>query len=127
MGGRGSGHARSYHLADKEAQKRLEELSGRDPETISDVAGELGLARLLAERCALRNPALCNAILATIGKLAIAAQRHAIASSELLSRPALLRAPQERGLTNGRPCRKLILRKHLPEWRNGRRAGLKIQ
>jgi GMP synthase PP-ATPase subunit len=90
-----SAHARSYHLAEEAAQRRLEELSDVDAENISDVAGELGLARLLAERCALTNPGLCNAILGNIAKLSVAAQRHAIATNELLSRPALFAFTRE--------------------------------
>ena len=90
-----SAHARSYRLAEEAAQKRLEELSDVDAENISDVSNELALARLLAERCALTSPALCNNILANIGKLAIAAQRYAIASNELLSRPAMLAFTRE--------------------------------
>ena len=47
-----SAHARSYRLAEEAAQRRLEELSDVDAETISDVSQDLCLARLLAERCA---------------------------------------------------------------------------
>jgi len=88
-------HAQKYHLTEESQQRRLEELSDRDAESVSDVSGEIGLARFLAERCALTNPGLCNAILANIGKLAIAAQRHAVATSELLARPALRAFVQE--------------------------------
>ena len=90
-----SAHARSYHLAEEAAQRRLEELSDVDAENVSDVSGELALARFLAERCALSNPALCNAILGNIAKLAIAAQRYAVTSNELLSRPALMAFTRE--------------------------------
>jgi len=82
-------HAQQYRLADVADQKRLEELSNRDAESASDVAGEIGLARFLAERCALTNPALCNSILGNIAKLSVAAQRHAQSTGELLARPAL--------------------------------------
>jgi len=82
-------HAQQYRLAEAAEQRRLEELSERDAENVSDVSGEIGLARFLAERCALANPALCNAILGTIAKLSVAAQRHAQSTSELLARPAL--------------------------------------
>jgi hypothetical protein len=82
-------HAKQYRLAEEAEQRRLEELSDRDAESVSDVSGEIGLARYLAERCALTNPGLCNAILGNIAKLSVAAQRHAEASSELLARPAL--------------------------------------
>lgn len=84
-----SAHARSYRLTEEAAQRRLEELSDVDAEHLMDVSNELGLARLLAERSALTNPALCNSILSTISKLAIAAERHAIATDELLACPAL--------------------------------------
>jgi hypothetical protein len=82
-------HTQQYRLTEEAEQRRLEELSDRDAESVSDVSGEIGLARLLAERCALTNPALCNAILGNIAKLSVAAQRHAEATSELLARPAL--------------------------------------
>jgi len=82
-------HTQQYRLAEEADQKRLEELSDRDAESVSDVSGELGLARFLAERCATTNPGLCNALLSTIAKLSIAAERHAVATSELLARPAL--------------------------------------
>jgi hypothetical protein len=82
-------HAQQYRLAEAADQRRLEELSDRDAESVSDVSDEIGLARFLAERCALTNPALCNAILGTIAKLSVAAQHHAEATSELLARPAL--------------------------------------
>jgi len=84
-----SHHAQQYHLAEAADQKRLVELSDRDAESVSDVSLEIGLARFLAERCALTNPGLCNAILGNIARLSVAAQRHAEASSELLARPAL--------------------------------------
>jgi len=90
-----SDHTRNYRLAEAADQKRLEELSDRDAESVSDVSGELGLARFLAERCALTNPGLCNAILGNIAKLSIAAERHAVATSELLARPALRAFVQE--------------------------------
>ena len=90
-----SAHARSYCLAEEAAQRRLEELSDVDAANIADVSGELCLARLLAERCALTNPGLCNAILGNIAKLSVAAQRHAIATNELLARPALRAFMQE--------------------------------
>jgi hypothetical protein len=82
-------HTQQYHLTEESDQKRLAELSNRDAESVSDISSELGLARFLAERCALTNPALCNAILGNIAKLSIAAERHAVATSELLARPAL--------------------------------------
>ena len=82
-------HAQQYRLSDEAAQLRLGELSDRDAESVSDVSGEIGLARFLAERCALTTPGLCAAILSVIAKLSIAAERHAEASSELLARPAL--------------------------------------
>ena len=82
-------HTQQYHLTEEADQRRLDELSDRDAESVSDVSGELGLARFLAERCALTNPGLCNAILGNIAKLSVAAERHAEASSELLARPAL--------------------------------------
>ncbi|HQI29261.1 MAG TPA: hypothetical protein PLT20_14340 [Sedimentisphaerales bacterium] len=82
-------HTQQYRLAEEADQKRLEELSDRDAESVGDVRGELGLARFLAEKCALTSPALCNAILGNIAKLSIAAERHAVATSELLARPAL--------------------------------------
>ena len=82
-------HTQQYRLTEEADQRRLEELSDRDAESVSDVTGELGLARFLAERCALTSPALCNAILGTIAKLSLAAQHHAEATSELLARPAL--------------------------------------
>ena len=88
-------HAQQYRLAEEADQKRLEELSSRDAESVSDVSGELGLARFLAERCALTSPGLCNALLTTIAKLATAAERHAVATSELLARPALRAFVQE--------------------------------
>jgi len=90
-----SAHARSYHLAEEAAQRRLEELSDVDAENVSDVSGELALARFLAERCRALEPALCNAILGNIAKLAIAAQRYAVTSNELLSRPALMAFTRE--------------------------------
>ena len=82
-------HTKNYRLVAEADQRRLDELSDRDAENVSDLSGELGLARLLAERCALTNPGLCNAILGNIAKLSVAAERHAEASSELLARPAL--------------------------------------
>jgi hypothetical protein len=82
-------HAQQYRLSDEAAQLRLEELSNRDAESVSTVSGEIGLARFLAERCALTSPGLCAAILAVVGKSSIAAERHAEASSQLLARPAL--------------------------------------
>jgi hypothetical protein len=82
-------HTQQYRLGEAADQRRLDELTDRDVESVSDVCGELGLARFLAERCALTNPALCNAILGTIGKLSLAAQHHAEATSELVARPAL--------------------------------------
>jgi hypothetical protein len=82
-------HAKQYRLTEVAGQRRLEELSERDAQSVSDVSGEIGLARFLAERCALTNPALCNAILSTIAKLSAAAQHHARSTSELLARPAL--------------------------------------
>jgi hypothetical protein len=82
-------HTQRYRLIEETEQRRLEEISDRDAESVSDVSGEIGLARLLAERCALTNPALCNAILGNIAKLSLAAQRHGEATSELLARPAL--------------------------------------
>ncbi len=82
-------HTQQYRFAEEADQKRLEELSDRDAETVSDVSGELGLARFLAERCATTNPSLCNAVLSTIARLSIAAEHHAVATSELLARPAL--------------------------------------
>lgn len=88
-------HTRNYRLAEEADQKRLEELSDRDAESVSDVSGELGLARFLAERCATTNPGLCNAILSTIAKLSMAAERHGVATSELLARPALWKFTQE--------------------------------
>ena len=84
-----SNHAQQYHLVEAADQARLAELSDRDAESVSDLSSELGLARFLAERCALSNPGLCNAILGNIAKLSTAAQHHAEASSELLARPAL--------------------------------------
>ncbi len=81
--------AQQYRLADELAQKRLVELSSRDAESISDVSGELGLARLLAERSALTNPTLCATLLNVIVRLSLAAEHHAIASNELLGRRAL--------------------------------------
>jgi hypothetical protein len=88
-------HTQQYHLTEEADQKRLAELSDRDAESVSDVSGELGLARFLAERCATTNPGLCNALLSTIAKLSIAAERHAVATSELLARPALRAFVQE--------------------------------
>jgi hypothetical protein len=82
-------HTKNYRLVAEADQRRLDELSDRDAENVSDLSGELGLARLLAERCALTNPGLCNAILGNIAMLSVAAERHAEASSELLARPAL--------------------------------------
>ena len=82
-------HAQHYRLTGAAEQRRLEELSDRDAESVSDVSGEIGLARFLAERCALTTPGLCAAILSVIAKLSIAAERHAEASSQLLARPAL--------------------------------------
>ena len=38
---------------------------------------------------------MCNAVLGNIAKLSVAAQRYAVASSELLSRPALLAFTRE--------------------------------
>ena len=73
-----------------ELERRLEELSDVDAENVSDVSGELALARFLAERCALSNPALCNAILGNIAKLAIAAQRYLAGGVALLDAPAAL-------------------------------------
>ena len=90
-----SAHANTYRLAEETAQRRLEELTDVDAGNISDVSPEIGLARLLAERCALTNPGLCNAILGNIAKLSVAAQRHAIATNELLARPALRAFMQE--------------------------------
>jgi len=90
-----SAHANTYRLAEEAAQRRLEELTDVDAGNISDVSPEIGLARLLAERCALTNPGLCNAILGNIAKLSVAAQRHAIATNELLARPALRAFMQE--------------------------------
>ena len=84
-----STHAQQYRLAGEAEQRRLEELSERDAENVSNVSGEIGLARFLAERCALTSPGLCAAILGVIGKLSIAAERHAEATSQLLARPAL--------------------------------------
>jgi hypothetical protein len=84
-----SNHSQQYRLAEEANQKRLEELSDRDAQSVSDVSAEIGLARFLAERCALTNPALCNSILGNIAKLSVAAQRHAESTSELLARPAL--------------------------------------
>jgi hypothetical protein len=80
-------HAKQYRLTEAADQRRLEEFSERDAQSVSDVSGEIGLARFLAERCALTN--LCNAILSTIAKLSAAAQHHARSTSELLARPAL--------------------------------------
>ena len=88
-------HSQQYRLVQQEDQERLDELSDRDADSVSDVSGELALARFLAERCALTNPGLCNAILGNIAKLSVAAQRHAVATSELLSRPALRAFMQE--------------------------------
>ena len=88
-------HTQQYRLATEADQTRLEELSDRDAQNVSDVSGELGLARFLAERCATTNPGLCAAILSVIGKLSIAAERHAVATSELLARPALRAFLQE--------------------------------
>ena len=88
-------HANTYRLAEEAAQRRLEELTDVDADNISDVSPEIGLARLLAERSALTNPGLCNAILGNIAKLSVAAQRHAIATNELLARPALRAFMQE--------------------------------
>ena len=82
-------HAQQYRVSGETEQRRLEELSDRDAESVSDVSGEIGLARFLAERCALTTPGLCAAILSVIAKLSIAAERHAEASSQLLARPAL--------------------------------------
>ena len=90
-----STHAQQYRLAGEAEQRRLEELSERDAENVSNVSGEIGLARFLAERCALTNPGLCAAILGVIGKLSIAAERHAEATSQLLARPALRAFVQE--------------------------------
>ena len=90
-----STHAQQYRLAGEAEQRRLEELSDRDAESVSDVSGEIGLARFLAERCALTNPGLCAAILGVISKLSIAAERHAEATSQLLARPALRAFVQE--------------------------------
>jgi hypothetical protein len=84
-----SGHTKNYRLREEADQRRLEELSDRDAQSVSDVSGEIGLARFLAERCALTNPGLCAAILGVIAKLSVAAQRHAQSTSELLARPAL--------------------------------------
>ena len=88
-------HAQQYRLTQEADQRRLEELTNRDPQDLSDVAGELGLARFLAERCALSNPSLCSNILGSIAKLALAAERHAQATNELLARPALRAFMQE--------------------------------
>jgi len=88
-------HAQQYRLSEESDQRRLEELSSRDAEGVSDVSGELGLARFLAERCATTNPSLCNALLTTIAKLATAAEHHAVATGELLARPALMAFMQE--------------------------------
>lgn len=88
-------HTQQYRLTEEADQKRLEELSDRDAESVSDVSDELGLARFLAERCATTNASLCNAILSTIAKLSIAAEHHAVATSELLARPALRAFVQE--------------------------------
>lgn len=88
-------HTRNHRLAEEADQRRLEKLSDRDSEAVSDVSGELGLARFLAERCAVSSPGLCNSILSTISKLAIAAQHHAVANNELLARPALWKFTQE--------------------------------
>ena len=88
-------HERKYRLAEAADQHRLEELSDRDAQSVSDVSGEIGLARFLAEKCALTNPGLCNAILGNIAKLSVAAQRHAVATDELLARPALRAFMQE--------------------------------
>jgi len=90
-----SSDTQRYRLVEEADQKRLEELSDRDAESVSDVTGELGLARFLAERCALTNPALCNAILGNIAKLSVAAQRHAESTGELMARPALRAFVQE--------------------------------
>jgi len=83
-------HTQQYRLADASDQRRLRELSDRDAEDVADVSGELGLARFLAERGATTNPSLCNALLSSIAKLSIAAERHAVATNELLARPALM-------------------------------------
>jgi len=88
-------HVQQYRLSEESDQRRLEQLSSRDAESASDVSSELGLARFLAERCATTNPGLCNAILSTIAKLSIAAERHAVATNELLARPALMAFMQE--------------------------------
>ena len=88
-------HARNYRLTEETAQRRLEEFCDVDAEHLADVSNELGLARLLAERCALTNPALCNAILGSIAKLSVAAQRYAVSTNELLARPALRAFVQE--------------------------------
>jgi hypothetical protein len=61
-------HAQQYRLTGAAEQRRLEELSDRDAESVSDVSGEIGLARFLAERCALTTPGLCAAILSVIAK-----------------------------------------------------------
>jgi len=82
-------HTQQYRLVEAADQRRLEELSDRDAQSVSDVSAEIGLARFLAERCALSNPALCNSILGNIAKLSAAAQRHAQSTGELLARPAL--------------------------------------
>ncbi len=90
-----SGSRQQYRLSGESEQRRLEELSDRDAESVSDVSGEIGLARFLAERCALTNPGLCGALLSVIAKLSVAAERHAEASSQLLARPALRAFVQE--------------------------------
>ena len=90
-----SSHAQQYRLSGAAEQQRLEELSDRDAESVSDVSGEIGLARFLAERSAPTNPGLCAAILGVIAKLSVAAEHHAEATSQLLARPALRAFVQE--------------------------------
>ena len=62
-------HTQQYRLSEAVDQKRLEELSDRDAQSVSDVSGEIGLARFLAERSATTNPGLCAAILNVISQI----------------------------------------------------------